>query len=308
MPHDRGVAATIRVRLRGPDAHLGLVPAADVARVLLGIERVVARASGHVLGRQLPSTGRWGVLIESAVRFRLVAIEGNTVGGLLQLPDIAPVENTLGLHVETLGELALVRALQVAHGESFEPDVAQVLADWADDVGVGNRYEALDLEPGREVQVSAVTLDAMAVERLRVVAQRPEALARIDTLTGLLFEADFERDTAHLRTPDGNAVSVTFGPDLRDGIHRALRQRALLVGEVQYDPRTARAVSIRLREIARPEQLTIDLAPEVFFEPASSLQLSDKDHLPAGDDLRRIQDPEASPEEIDAFLAALAEL
>ena len=51
--------------------------------MLLGIERVVARASGHVIGRQVRPTGRWGVLIESAVRFRLIALEERSVGGLL---------------------------------------------------------------------------------------------------------------------------------------------------------------------------------------------------------------------------------
>lgn len=100
----------IRVRLEGPDAHLGVVPAADVAHMLLGIERVVARASGHVIGRQVRPTGRWGVLIESAVRFRLIALEERSVGGLLELPDLLPVEGTLGLSVETLGELARVVA------------------------------------------------------------------------------------------------------------------------------------------------------------------------------------------------------
>ena len=40
----------IRVRLEGPDAHLGVVPAADVAHMLLGIERVVARASATLSG------------------------------------------------------------------------------------------------------------------------------------------------------------------------------------------------------------------------------------------------------------------
>ena len=308
LPHDHVVVTTIRVRLTGPDAHLGLVPAADVARMLLGIERVVARASGHVLGRQLRATGRWGSLIENAVRFRLVAIEENSVGGLLQLPDMAPVENSLGLQVETLGELALTRALLVAHGESSEADVAQAFADWADDLGVGDRYESLDLEPGQTLGISRVVVDPPAVERLRAVAQRPEPLARLDTLTGLLFEADFERDTAHLRTPDGNSVTVTFGPDMSDAIHRALRHRTSLAGEVQYDPTTARAVSIRLRDIARPEQLRIDLAPETFFENAAARDLVIPGRPAAGNDLRRLQDPDASTEEVDAFMAALAEL
>jgi len=46
----------LRVRLTGDDAQLGRVAAGDVARMLLGVERAVARAAGHVIGRQVKPT------------------------------------------------------------------------------------------------------------------------------------------------------------------------------------------------------------------------------------------------------------
>jgi hypothetical protein len=196
----------------------------------------------------------------------------------------------------------------VAAGESSEPDVAEALTDWAEELGIGTRYTSVDLEPSNGVLPRFVVVDPPAVERLRAVAAARETAPREDVVTGLLYEADFERDTAHLRTPDGTSVSVRFGAELSDDIHRALRQRASLVGEVQFDPLTALAVSIRLREISRPEQLRIDLTPETFFENPTVADLRRGHRRPAGDDLSRVQDPAADPAEIDAFLEALADL
>jgi hypothetical protein len=302
------VPTILRVTLQGPDARLGAVAATDVARMLLGIQRVVARASGHVVGRRVRPTGRWGVLIENAVRFQLLRLEEGSLVTVLQLPDIAPSEDTFGLEVETLGELALARALNVAAGDSAEPDIAEAFTDWADELGIGARYTAVNLESSNGASPRRVVVDPPAVERLRGVAARRVTAPREDTLTGLLFEADFERDTAHLRAPDGASVAVRFGAELSDEIHRALRQRTSLVGEVHYDPVTNHAISIRLREISRPAQLRIDLAPETFFENPTIDDLRNPQRRPAGDDLSRVQDVEAEPGDVDAFLAALADL
>lgn len=298
---------TIRIRLRGEDARLGRIPAADVARLLLGVQRVVARASGHVIGRQVRQTGRWGVLIENAVRFRLVRLEEGSLVSVLELPDMQP-EDALDLDVESLGELALGRALQVAAEMSTEADVAEALADWAEEIGVGVRYDSVTLEPGNRQQ-PAVVVDASTVERLRAVAAKAQRPPRQDTLTGLLFEADFERDTAHLRTPEGDSVAVSFGPELSDDIHRALRGRASLVGEIQYDPITSGAVSIRIREIFRPEQLRMGLGPDAFFGSSDVIsRLKTKPGPIAGDDMSRLQDPDAPADAVDSLLAALEEL
>jgi hypothetical protein len=40
------MSTVLRVRLTGDDAPLGRVAAGDVARMLLGVERAVARAAG----------------------------------------------------------------------------------------------------------------------------------------------------------------------------------------------------------------------------------------------------------------------
>lgn len=100
------MSTVLRVRLTGDDTQLGRVAAGDVARMLLGIERAVARAAGHVIGRQVKSTGRRGRAIEET-RFRLLSIERGSVVGVLELPEQAANADTLDVDVPSLGPLAL---------------------------------------------------------------------------------------------------------------------------------------------------------------------------------------------------------
>src|SRR5258708_3641880 len=135
----------VRIRLTGGDAELGRVAASDVAELLLGFERAMARASGHVVGKALKKTGRWSKVVEEAVRLRLIDIESGSVVAVLEVPELPPTMGQLGLAVETLGELALDRTLAVAAGKKRDPDVAGALAAWADSVGIGTRHDAIEL-------------------------------------------------------------------------------------------------------------------------------------------------------------------
>jgi hypothetical protein len=109
-----GMSTVLRVRLTGEDAELGHVAAGDVARMLLGVERAVARAAGHVIGRQVKPTGRRGRTIEETTRFRLLGIERGSVVGVLELPEEVADNGALDLDTPSLGDLALESALATA--------------------------------------------------------------------------------------------------------------------------------------------------------------------------------------------------
>jgi hypothetical protein len=78
--------------------------------MLLGVERAVARAAGHVIGRQVKPTGRRGRAIEETTRFRLRSIERGSIVGVLELPEEAAND------APSLGPLALGSALATAGG------------------------------------------------------------------------------------------------------------------------------------------------------------------------------------------------
>lgn len=294
----------LRAKLVGEEAQLGRVPAADFARLLLGAERAIARSSGHVIGRRVKPTGRWGTIVARAARLRLVAIEEGSVVSVLALPEVERDPDALELDVTTLGELALGLTLDVASGTTDEyPDVAKVIAAVADEIGVGSRYEAVVFEHEGATGHREVRVDAEVRQRLRDVARR-HADRREDTVTGVLVEADFESHTARLRSPTGGRIVVSFAEELADDIQDALRQQAQFVGEVTYDEKAAQAVSVDLREITRADQLIMGLEGD-FWRQATVEELREEQDVEPVWDVSLLYDDTASDEEVDAFFAGL---
>ncbi len=302
------MSTVLRVRLSGDDAQLGRVAAGDVARMLLGVERAVARAAGHVIGRQVKSTGRRGRAIEATTRFRLLDIERGSIVGVLELPEEAANADTLDVDVPSLGELALASALATAAGEETEQvDVAAALVQLMDDVGVGPRFQALTLEAEGPADRTIVTLDRPARDRLfEIVSATPSA--RDDSLVGVLVEADFESNTARLRTTGGQRIAIRFEAELADSIQEGLRRQAEFLGEVSYDPKTLEARSVSLRRILRGDQLMMGFDAGDFWTSIEIDKLAAERDIGRVEDLNTLRDREASDEEVDRLLAALDEM
>ncbi len=299
------MSTVLRVRLTGAAAALGSVSASDVAKLLLGVERAVARGAGAVLGRQVQTTGRWGKTIEDAVRFRLVGIESGSVVGVLELPTVETEPGTLEFDASTLGELGLLSTLSTASGEFDDADIAGELVKLADSVGVGRRYDGVIFGTEVEGRVREVTIDAPARDRLHRVATAMQAPERPDTLIGVLVEADFERFTARLRGGDGGSVAVEFDEPQSDAIQEALRAPAELVGQISYDPKTSRAVKVELRTITRAEQLAMNLEPGEFWQDLTIEELREQHAVRPVTADTELGDDALTDEEADAFLAAL---
>lgn len=302
------MSTLLRVRLTGDDAQLGRVAAGDVARMLLGVERAVARAAGHVIGRQVKATGRRGRAIEETTRFRLLSIEQGSVVGVLELPEEAANADTLNVDVPSLGQLALESALATAAGDETEQvDVAEAFVRLVDDVGVGSRFRSLTLEEDGPAERKTVTLDRLARDRLfEIVSAAPSA--RDDSLVGVLVEADFESNTARLRTTGGQRIAIRFETELADRIQEGLRRQSEFRGEVSYDPQTLEARSVSLRSIVRGDQLVMGFDAGDFWAPDEIDKLAAEREIRRVEDADTLRDREASDEEVDRLLAALDEM
>ncbi len=189
--------------------------------------------------------------------------------------------------------------------DTGQSDVAESLVSLADEVGIGTRYEALQIETDKgKYERRPVRFDTSVKHRLEQFAKR-ENPSRPDTVVGVLVEADFEKETARLRTPTNEKVSVSFDPSLDDQIQLALRQQSELLGEVSYDPETMSAVSVRLRAITRADQLKLGIDAQEYWMNRSVSELAAERGIRPIDDFGLLHDTTASPEEVEAFLAAL---
>jgi hypothetical protein len=300
-----------RVKLDGEQAKLGEVPAADVARLLLLLEKAAAQAAAVVLRQPKTTTGRYKSVIEQAVHFRLVGIEEGSVVPILELPDPAPFDpdHTLDLEILTLGESAVEALLQAADQGPTDTVIAKAILDVADGMHVGERYDAIVFDvPLNDARRQEVKIDRKVRERLRrYVADAPTPKSRPDDLVGVLVEADFEKRTARLRTPTEAGVEVAFSDDQADDIQAALRQSSTVRGDVTYDSKTHTTRRVRLTQIVRGvEQLVLD--PREFWQENSFEVLAERQGSGGPVDPDDLYNAEATDEERDAFMAAIAEL
>lgn len=239
-------------------------------------------------------------------RFRLLGIEEGSVVGVLELPDATGEDGTLDLDLVSLGEAAVDQALATASGDETEHrDVAEAFVRLADAVGVGTRFTALLLED--DDGSPPVTLDGAARDRLDHLASSAPP-TRDDHLIGVLFEANFEKNTARLRTAGGQQLDILFSFELADAIQEGLRRQAELVGEVSYDPKTMEARSVELHKIVRSEQLSMGLDTGDFWATPTITELAEARGIGPVTDLQALRDTEASDEEIEGMLAFLDEM
>jgi hypothetical protein len=301
----------VRAQLEGVDAEPGRVAAADVARIILGLERAIARAAYLVLGKARRETGRHRQAIESAARLRFVGVERGSFVELLALPDAAePSDEEFAISAADLSSLAFGRLLDaITSGDpATDAELAAAVAQMASELGIGDRNTSITLidesvmSPGDAPR--RATIDAAVRERMqRLGEQLP--VSRDETLVGVLFEADFEGNTAKLRLANGSVVTVSFSADLADDIQEALRSRARLDGLVRYDPRTAQASSVELRTVVRSTQLPLDI--DSFWQLQTFAGLQAAQGTTGRVDPANLGISDLTDDERAAFLAALAE-
>jgi hypothetical protein len=237
------------------------VPAADIAVFIEGVVGAVARAAGHVIGRQVKPTGRRRSVVAAASEIRLVAIRSGSVEFTFAPAPDRDLPDGLEFDIESLSERALTVATAAA-GEDAERyrDVARIWLNTADRLGVGTRYKQIRLLEGNDQEL--VRLNRDAVDRLRAIAG-PRLVPEVPSgLQGRLYEANFDAHSAELRGRSGEIVRVQYDDAVADDIYRVLRGTANLIGDVTYDPVTLRATKIRVRQVQRPEQLDMSFWQE----------------------------------------------
>jgi len=305
----------IRAALEGDEAEPGRVAAADVARLVLGLQTTLRRAAFSILGRfpRAITGGRYEAAIEDATRLKFVAVEPGSFVSVLALPEVADGDNTLAVDVslQDLGYRSFHRLLDVldlSTGTAVEPTLASAVAQLAEDVNVGGRTSRIRLESMAHADrlERRGVIDRDTRRRMQDIAASPRQ-QKSDMLYGRLMEADFERHTARLRLGTGEAVVVTFGEDLADDIQRVLREPNMFSGEVSYDASSGQATRVLVRAVAPPApQLAIPV--EQFREHRTVAELAEEQGIHAPQNLAALRSREIDDGELAAFVAAANEL
>lgn len=282
----------VRLVVEGPNARPGEIPAGDVARAILGLERALQRAADLIapLRRRKGSTGRHTAEVERASRLRFVATRPGSLQTIMALPDDATAldDERLPMTVADLSLMALEKVLDAIEMDDghIDRELASAIAQLGDELGVGDRTTAIAVERVHRPDgnpVRRAVMDATVRSRMKAASLDVGPTTRDDLLVGSLVEADFERYTARLRTGD-RGVEVAFEPSMADEVQHALRQIHRFEGLVTYDPKTHAASSIALRAVVRASQS--DLAgDDAFWRPRSFADLAREQGITGPPDL-----------------------
>jgi hypothetical protein len=303
------VARQLRARLTGPEARPGRALAADVAQLILGIQRSVATAAAYHIGRTPGLAGRKGSSVETATRLLFWRIESGSLVAVLELPDTDSGQPALDLEDRRLGEMAVDTTLSVVEGTVTQAgDVPASLLALADTLRIGDRYEAVHLELDDSTEPRYAVLDGHRRAMLRENVHKQQRSLGEQSVVGLLFEADFEANTALLRAPDGHQVRVQFPAGLADSIQGALRQQAQFDGLITYDTRTSQATRVDLRAIVTADQLLLGIERSAFWDERSVDKLAAEQGVGPVVDARVLCDENPAGDDVDRFLAALESL
>ena len=304
----------LRVRLEGDNAQLGRVPAADVAQLMLSVERALARAASVAIGRPSRKPGRRERVVSEAAHLVLRAVEPGSVVPVLELPAVTEdpdiLQQSMDMDVAHLGEVAAGQIIDVINDDiDGHPYVVEALADLGAQLGVGVRNSQIRFEMTHSsVRRDSATFDAVTANRLQARVKADRAAARQGMLVGTLVEADFESFTARLRSPEGRPVAVSFDPSMADEIHRALREPATVEGWITYDPEQQTARSISLRRVMRGDQMHLGIDARAFRDRKTFAQLQHEQGVTGLFDVAELYDAESPEKELEAYDAALQRL
>ncbi|MYG93974.1 MAG: hypothetical protein F4138_03130 [Acidimicrobiia bacterium] len=293
------------LRLTGDNARLGKVYTSDLAHLFDGVDRVVSRAAAQIAGRAPRKGGRLPQAIIGATKLRLTAIKEGSLVLELAPPVAHSDQEALDLDDVQLADSAISTVINVLEGSETDfPAATAALSQLAEDLNIGERYESLVLIQPGEVPREAV-LDTAARSRLSAAVQRRTCSDDGGTLVGILYEADFEKNTARLRNPFGDSVIVRFDDSHAMSIKEALREQAQLQGSVTYNEATAAIISVELTKIASAVQLGLMPDIENFWMSQSLEELAELQEVNVIDQIEFLQDSTITDKEAEDFLAVL---
>ena len=297
--------AELRVTLLGDDASLGVIPAADVVRLLSGIEKAIGRAAEVRQGR----TGRWAgrrdAERETATRLMLRALEPGSLTAVLDIPGGDAAGETLELADPSLGELAAADILRTLNEGDEHPRVAEALAELASGLDIGRRRQKLEMELTGGDDGARSHIDAAVAERLRGRAEQP-TVEEESTIAGTMFAVNFESRTAQIRINPINAIrTVKFEDYLTEQVQEALLNLTEFTGIVTKDAGSETIRSLRLTDITPPQQLSLGIGNIDLWKSPTIEQLAAAQGVDLNAKYNRVIEVEEDDPEIDAFFKAL---
>lgn len=288
--HQEEARERARIVLQGErvvDHGVGLAVLGRVLRGLADVLRTYARSERAVPARRMGTTTSFE---EAVTDLRLVDVEPGSLTLVLEEPPADTDEQIEAPHIAINTLDSLIRAAQ---SRSLSPDVAEAfersLAPLGDNASISVRRHdvAIRVERGR------------ARELARPAAVRTERPVRI---VGRLRALDLDRTKIAIRTTEGALWACRYPEELASTVIEAINRVVVAHGMGWLAENGRGQITLEeLEIIPEVEQTSLfELAPRDLSELAREQGVTSSE-VPG------LIPPDATDEEIDAFLAALGE-
>lgn len=299
------VVTRLVLRLAGDRARLGQADAVDVAHLILGTNAVIRRTASVLAGGRPGLRGRLPRRIAAAVRLQLCGITEGSLVVEFELPDSTDDSHAFDLDDAPLGEATALTALAVLEGSvTGFGDTTTAWNQLANDLDIGGRNDSLTLDMPSHAR-PPVVLDEGVRARIADASRRARRVDETGERVGVLFEADFEKNSARLRSADGAAVAVKFDEEQAASIKEALRERTRLRGHITYNETTSEVVAVDLIEVLRTDQLVLGLPVSDFWASKTVTELAAEQGVSPVKTIDELRDDSISEDEAKAFMEAL---
>ncbi|WP_420625658.1 hypothetical protein [Candidatus Poriferisodalis sp.] len=239
------------------------------------------------------------------MRLQLCGISEGSLVVEFELPESMEETHAFDLDDASLGEATALTALAVLDGSATGfGDTATAWDRLASDLDIGGRNDSLTLSMPSHAR-PPVVLDQSARTRIADATRRAKRNDETGERVGVLYEADFEKNSARLRSADGSAVVVRFDQKQAASIKEALRERTRLRGHITYNERTSEVVAVDLIEILRAEQLVLGVPVSDFWTTKTVAELAEEQGVSPVAAIEELRDDTISEHEADAYMDAL---
>lgn len=276
-----------------------------MAYLILGTNAVIRRTASVLAGRRPGLRGKLPRRIADAVRLQLRGITEGSLVVDFELPDAMNEPDAFDLDYAPFGEAVALMALAVLEGSATGfGDTTTAWNQLADDLDIGGRNDSLTLDMPSHTR-PPVVLDEGVRARIADESGRPRRDDETGERVGVLFEADFEKNSARLRSADGAVVAVRFDEEQAASIKAALRERTRLRGHITYNERTSEVVAVDLIEVLRSDQLVLGLPVSDFWATKTVTELAAEQGVSPVKTIDGLRDDSIGEDEAKAFMEAL---
>lgn len=306
----------MRIAVEGERVAPGKLPLRDLRRIGELAQQGIERTARVLMGEPGSAPGPLPEAVREATELLLVGVEQGSAVAVIELnppaEDATTDDRLVPLPVRDLGLRAMDRFVEGLHQLEISSDGG--MPDGWDTSVVEVAERLAEAATERRLQVTFRAKSPTATEKIAHIQPetaerfrvRHATVRRRRTAQGELVAIDLEKGRLDLKGSRGPRVQCQFGPELLDQARHLVGETVLVSGEEEVDLSSNKAGRLEVDTLKLSSQQV--LPDEAFWLNRSAREQAEDQGVQPLQSVAELASEEFSDEDIEGFLAAVAEL